>query len=260
MVSFAKDTRKPRRRTEFSVAPTAMRSMILFFNNVHWHCTDLVSARTCKEEAPISQDRRCIWEVQAIADIRPGRERWSEFPPISSGSHSQLCFPPPSSLAVAPCCSPSTTEHFQLYTIHRVAALHLQPVALCAEQCSLLALTSGQGCRATWANDQQDNPVTEGACSFAKAADIWVKNLDHIQHITVSNQISCNCWLNSISMLTRLACVVEKYVYRTNQWHQISDYNALDSLKVWSMHLHFLIIKVVHMKQYFKQEQGLLFL
>lgn len=123
-----------------------------------------------------------------------------------------------------------------------------------------LHFTSGQGCRATWANDQQDNPVTEGASSFAKAADIWVKNLDHIQHITVSNQISCNCWLNSISMLTRLACVVEKYVYRTNQWHQISDYNALDSLKVWSMHLHFLIIKVVHMKQYFKQEQGLLFL
>lgn len=128
VISFAKDTRERRRRTELCVTPRAMRSMILFSNNVHWDCTDLVSARTCKEEAPISQD-------QKLHTRGPGNSSYFKRAPILS------CASHPPFLAVAPAASPAP-QSTSSCTIHRGAPFT-------CSQCSLLALTSGQGCRAT---------------------------------------------------------------------------------------------------------------
>lgn len=167
-----------------------MKSMILFSNDVHRDCTDLVSARPCKEEAPISQDQKLHTRGPGNSShqAREGKVTWissyfKRAPILSCASHHLL-----------PCCSSL------LLPLHHRALPAAQDTQRCcpspapeaspAEQRSLLALTSGQGCRATRANHQQDNPVSEGASSFAKAADTWVNNLGHIHHITVSNQIS----------------------------------------------------------------------
>lgn len=169
MISFVKDTRKPRRRTELCVAT---RSMILFANNAHWHCTDLVSARTCKEEAPISQDQKLHTRGpdNSSHHSREGKVTWisSRFkraPILSYSSHHPF-----------PCCgSQLLPQHCRaLPAAHNTQRCCPSPAA--SGLLLLLALTSGQGCGATWANDQQDNLVSEGASSFAKAADISVNN------------------------------------------------------------------------------------
>lgn len=140
-----------------------------------------------KRKPPFHKIRSCIRESQAIPGIRPGRERWSEFLPISSRLPLSAVLPATPSLAVAPSCFPSTTEHFQQHTAHRAAALPLQPVALSCwavlPPCTYLRT-------GLWSHLSQSSaiqPSVRGASLFAKAADVRVKNLGHIQHITVSN-------------------------------------------------------------------------
>jgi len=70
VISFAKDARKPRRRNGLCAAPTAMGSMVLVSNNIHWDCTDPVPVRPCNEGAPASQDE----ELHAGGPANPSHQ------------------------------------------------------------------------------------------------------------------------------------------------------------------------------------------